>query len=309
MENGSTENPNDVKIANNINGYLVDADNIFIENRPNPLCNVPEMGVGNKPIDGGFYLFTEEEMKQFILEEPKSEKWFRPWYGGEEFLNNKPRYCLLLQKCPPEELRGMPKCMERARAVKEYRLKSKREGTVKLAETPLKFHVENFPESDYMVIPETSSEGRKYIPIGFFGGNVICSNAIKIIRNYDIYEFGILTSIVHNAWVRAFSGRLKSDYRYSVGVVYNNFIWVEPTQKQREEITQTAQAILDARALYPNSSLADLYDPIVMPEELRKAHTENDRAVLKLYGLKSNSSEEEIVQNLMQRYKELTEGK
>ena len=296
------------QIAENINGYLLDADNVFVESRNKPICDVPEIGIGNKPIDGGNYLFTEEEMQEFVEKEPASKKWFKPWYGSQEFINRKPRYCLWLGDCPPNELRKMPECMKRVNAVRQLRLESKSAGTRKLADTPTRFHVENMPKGTYIVIPEVSSERRKYVPMGFMSPDILCSNLVKIIPNATLYHFGILTSNVHMAWMRAVCGRLKSDYRYSKDVVYNNFPWPTPTDEQKAKIKETAQAILDARALYPDSSLADLYDETTMPSELRKAHQQNDKAVMRAYGFDiKTTTEATCVAELMKLYQALTE--
>ncbi|MBQ7300655.1 MAG: class I SAM-dependent DNA methyltransferase [Clostridia bacterium] len=292
-----------MQIVDNINAYLVDADNVFVESRTKPICNIPTIGIGNKPIDGGFYLFTEEEKDEFLKKEPFAEKWFRPWIGSHEFINRYFRYCLWLGKCPPNELRKMPECMKRVQAVRDFRLASTSAGTVKLADTPTRFHVENMPTGNYIVIPEVSSERRKYIPMGFLSPDILCSNLVKIVPNASLYHFGILTSNVHMAWVRAVCGRLKSDYRYSKDIVYNNFPWCNPTDEQRAKIEQTAQAILDARALYPNCSLADLYDEVTMPSELRKAHQQNDRAVMAAYGFDVKTmTESSCVAELMRMY-------
>ena len=265
-------------IVQNINGYLVDAPNIFVEPRNKPLCNVPMIGIGNKPIDGGFYLFDEKEMRDFIEKENASAKYFHPWYGAREFINNAPRYCLYLADCPPSELRKMPEVLKRVQAVREYRLKSTSAGTRKIAETPTRFHVTNVPVGSYIVIPQVSSERRRYIPMGYMDEGVLCSDKVRIMTNGTLYHFGVLESNVHMSWMRAICCRLKSDYSYTVNDVYNNFPWPTPTEAQKARIEQTAQAILDARAKYPNSSLADLYDELAMPSELRKAHQENDRA-------------------------------
>ncbi len=293
--------------ANNINAYLVDADNVFVESRTSPLCDIPKIGIGNKPIDGGFYLFTEEEKDEFIKKEPQAEKWFRPWIGSHEFINRYFRYCLWLGECPPNELRKMPECLKRVQAVREYRLSSPSAGTVKLADTPTRFHVENMPKGNYIVVPEVSSERRKYIPMGFLEPFVLSSNLVKVIPDAEIYHFGVLTSSVHMAWVRAVCGRLKSDYRYSKDIVYNNFPWPTPSAEQKEKIEQTAQAILDARALYPDCSLADLYDGVAMPSELRKAHQANDKAVMQAYGfpVSTDSTESMCVAELMRMYQRL----
>ena len=294
-------------IVDNINAYLVDADNVFVESRTNPLCDIPKIGIGNKPIDGGFYLFTEEEKNEFIKKEPQAEKWFRPWIGSHEFINRYFRYCLWLGECPPNELRKMPECLKRVQAVRDYRLSSPSAGTVKLADTPTRFHVENMPKGNYIVVPEVSSERRKYIPMGFLDPYVLSSNLVKVIPNAEIYHFGVLTSNVHMAWVRAVCGRLKSDYRYSKDIVYNNFPWCNPTAEQKKKIEETAQAILDARALYPDCSLADLYDEVAMPPELRKAHQANDRAVMQAYGFDVKTmTESSCVAELMKMYQELT---
>lgn len=296
------------QVANNINGYLLDGENVFVESRSKPICNVPEIGIGNKPIDGGFYLFEKEEMEEFIKKEPSSKKYFRPWYGSREFINQKPRYCLWLGECTPAELKAMPHCMERVKAVREYRLASPSPGTVKLADKPTRFHVENMPSGRYIVIPQVSSERRRCIPMGYMDNSVLCSDKVRILPNGNLYEFGILESNVHMAWVRATCCRLKSDYSYTVNDVYNNFIWPAPTEQQKAKIEQTAQAILDARALYPDSSLADLYDELTMPPELRKAHQANDRAVMDAYGFTkgtaARTSESACVAELMKLYQQ-----
>lgn len=296
------------QVANNINGYLLDGENVFVESRSKPICNVPEIGIGNKPIDGGFYLFEKEEMEEFIKKEPSSKKYFRPWYGSREFINQKPRYCLWLGECTPAELKAMPHCMERVKAVREYRLASPSAGTVKLADKPTRFHVENMPKGNYIVIPKVSSENRKYVPMGLMSPDMLCSDLVFIVPNATAYHLGVLTSNVHMAWVRAVCGRLKSDYRYSKDIVYNNFPWPAPTEQQKAKIEQTAQAILDARALYPDSSLADLYDELTMPPELRKAHQANDRAVMDAYGFikgtAARTSESACVAELMKLYQQ-----
>ena len=301
-------------IAKNINGYLVDADDVFIESRTKPLCDVPEIGIGNKPIDGGNYLFTEEEKNEFIEEEKGSEKYFRTWLGAEEFIYGKNRYCLWLGDIEPKELKNLPLCKARVDAVRQYRLASKSEPTRRLAEKPRNFHVENMPEADYIVIPRVSSDQRFYIPIGFIDKGVIASDATHIIPNATHYHFAILTSSVHMAWVRAVCGRLGNGYRYSKDIVYNNFHWPENvTDDQKKNLENLAQAILDARDAHPNSTLSDLYDPNSMPDDLRDAHNKLDKAVLKLYGFEKNKkagrdadfTEPQIVAKLMEKYQEL----
>ncbi len=293
--------------VNNINAYLFDADNIFIESCQNPICEVPKIGIGNKPIDDGNYLFTTEEMNEFIKKEPISKPYFKHWYGAEEFINNKKRYCLWLGNCLPDELRKMSNCLHRIENVKNFRLKSKSAGTRKLAERPTRFHVENMPDSEYIIIPRVSSEKRKYIPIGFLKPENLCGDSVHIIPNATLYHFGILTSNVHMAWTRTVCGRLEMRYRYSKDIVYNNFPWCNPTKEQKEKIEQTAQMILDARAKYPNSSLADLYDELTMPSDLRTAHQKNDIAVMEAYGFKWRTmTESDCVSELMKMYQELT---
>ena len=300
------------QVAKNINGYLLDGDNVFIESRNKPLCNVPEIGMGNQPIDNGQYLFEKDEMDAFIKTEPLSADFFHPWYGAKEFISRKPRYCLWLGECSPVQLKQMPQCLARVRAVKEYRESSSRASTVKLSLKPTRFQTENMPDSDYILIPKVSSERRRYVPIGFMTPDVFCSDLVFIIPKASLYHFGILTSNIHMAWMRAVCGRLKSDYRYSKDVVYNNFPWPTPTEQQKAKIKQSAQAILDARALYPDCSLADLYDELTMPPELRKAHQDNDRAVMDAYGFTkgtaARTSESACVAELMKLYQKLVSG-
>lgn len=299
-----------IQVVQNINAYLIEADNTFIESRKKPICAVPEIGIGNKPIDDGNYLFTEEEKTEFLKKEPNAEKWFKPWYGAYEFINRKPRYCLWLGDCLPNELRKMPECMKRVENVRNFRLASKSAGTVKIADKPTRFHVENMPKGTYIVIPEVSSQRRKYIPMGYMDDSVLCSNKVRLMPDASLFHFGVLESNVHMAWMRAVCGRLKSDYDYSIKIVYNNFPWPTPTEAQKAKIEQTAQAILDARALYPDSSLADLYDELTMPPELRKAHQNNDRAVMQAYGFDVKTmTESSCVAELMKMYQKLVEEK
>jgi hypothetical protein len=291
-----------------INAYLIDADDVFVQSRSKQICDVPSIGIGNKPIDGGNYLFTKEEMEAFVQKEPASRQYFKLWYGSEEFINQKPRYCLWLGDCSPKEIQSMPQCLKRVQAVREYRLASVSHGTVKLADKPTRFHVENMPKGNSILIPEVSSAKREYIPMGFIS-DALCSNLVKLIPNATLFHFGVLTSSVHMAWVRRVCGRLGTGYRYSKDVVYNNFPWVEPTKAQKEKIESTAQEILDARALYPEASLADMYgDNMYLYPELLKAHKENDAAVKELYGFSSKEmSEFECVTKLLKMYVSLTQ--
>lgn len=294
------------KVANHINSYLIDFDDVFVSSRNHPICDVPEIGIGNKPIDGGFFLFDKDEMLEFIKKEPLSKSYFKEWYGAKEFINRIPRYCLYLDGCSPKELRQMPECIKRIQMVKEYRLQSPSAGTRKIAETPTKFHVTNIPNGSYIVIPQVSSQRRRYIPMGYMGEGVLCSDKVRIMPEGSLYHFGILESNVHMSWMRAICGRLKSDYSYTVNHVYNNFPWPNPTDEQKAKIEQTAQAILDARAKYPDCSLADLYDELTMPVELRKAHQANDKAVMQAYGFDYKTmTESECVAELMKMYQNL----
>ena len=289
-------------LASNINGYLAAAPNIAIESRNKPLCNVPEMGIGNKPIDDGNYLFKPDEMNEFIAKEPNSKKYFKRWYGADEFINGKIRYCLWLGDCPPNELRSMPECMKRIKAVRDFRLASKSEGTRKIADKPTRFHVENMPDSDFILIPKVSTSERFYVPIGIMSNSVLTSDLVLIIPNATLADFAILTSSVHMEWMRAVCGRLGDGYRYSANIVYNNFPFASLDEKDKETLTATAQGILDARAEFGDCSLADLYNPLTMPANLRKAHEKNDQAVLKIYGIDKTATPSDIVKELFTRY-------
>ena len=294
------------KFPDNINAYLIDGPDVFIESRNKPLCNVPEMGVGSQAIDDGHFIFTQEQKDEFVAREPKAAQYFHRWFGADEFINNKVRYCLYLGNCSPAELRSMPLCMERVAAVRNFRLASKRTQTLKAADWPNKFAMTVIPDSNYLLIPRVSSERRRYVPIGFMSPDDYVNDAVQIIPSATLYHFGVLTSNVHNAWMRAVCGRLKSDYRYSANIVYNNFPWCTPADEQRAKIESTAQAILDARALYPDSSLADLYDETTMPIELRRAHQANDRAVMVAYRFSTKMTESDCVAELFKLYQSLT---
>jgi len=295
----------------NINPYLIDAPNTIIKSSGKPISNIPTADLGNRPIDDGNFLFTKEEKNDFIKQEPDAASLFRPWIGAKEFINCYERYFLWLRECSPSELRKMPKCLERIEAVKAFRHKSKAIGTLKIADTPLTFYVEHIPNTNSIIIPRVSSQNRKYIPIGFLGSDVLISDSAYLVSNATIYHFGVLTSNVHNSWTRMFAGRLKSDIRYSTNIVYNTFPWPDPTPEQKSKIEKTAQAILDTRSKYPDSSLADLYDPLTMPPDLLRAHKDNNKAVCEAYGpiYKEWKSEADCVAYLMRRYKELTEEK
>ena len=291
-------------IANIINPYLIDAPVVFVDNRSVPICDVPKMTTGNRPADGGHLIIEKEDYDDFIKREPNAQKFIKKLTGSAEFINNKDRYCLWLVGIAPSELRKMPLVMERIELCKQDRLNGA-DDRKKLAETPYLFRETQNPES-YIIVPATSSEKRSYIPLGFLGSETIPTNSAVIIPNATLYHFGVLTSSVHMAWVRTVCGRLKSDYRYSKDIVYNNFPWCTPTAEQKAKIEQTAQGILDARAQFPDSSLADLYDELTMPPALRTAHRDNDKAVMQAYGFKPTMTEQEIVAELMKMYQEMT---
>ncbi|MDY4916937.1 MAG: DNA methyltransferase [Candidatus Cryptobacteroides sp.] len=292
--------------ASNINGYLIEGENVVVESRQHPLFDVPEIGIGNKPIDGGNYLFKDDEKEDFVKKEPGSEKYFIRWYGSEEFINKRPRWCLWLGNANPVDLLKLPECMKRIAAVRDFRLASSSPGTVKLADKPTRFHVENMPTDTYLLIPRVSSERRFYIPIGFMSADTLTSDSAHIAMGATLYHFGVLTSLVHNAWLRVVCGRLKSDFRYSKDIVYNNFPWPDVTEEQKAKIEGTAQAILDARQVYPDASMADLYGNLILFPELMKAHRANDAAVLEAYGFPKDATESDIVSRLFKMYQELT---
>ncbi|MBE6746330.1 MAG: class I SAM-dependent DNA methyltransferase [Ruminococcaceae bacterium] len=295
-----------MQLVKNINAYLIEAPDIFVNSRNKPICNVPVMTTGNRPADGGYLILSQDEYNEFIKKEPQGKKYIKKLIGAAEYINNIPRYCLWLVNANPAELRKMPEIMKRVEACRQDRLNGAPDRQ-KLAETPTLFREQKNPKT-FIIVPATSSENRRYIPIGFLDENTIPTNAVIIIENASLYNFGILTSNVHMAWMRAVCGRLEMRYRYSKDIVYNNFPWPTPTDEQKAKIEQTAQAILDARALYPDCSLADLYDELTMPVELRKAHQANDKAVMQAYGFWGKlNTESECVAELMRMYKELTE--
>ena len=302
-------------IVESITPYLTEGKMIFVGRMNNPISLVEGITKGCQPTDGGNLIIEEEDYIEFIKQEPNAKKYIKRLYGAVEFINNKKRYCLWLTGISPAELRSMPKVLERVQKVKEMRLNSSAEGTRKLADRPHEFR-ETYNFDSYIIIPSTSSENRKYIPMGFMGKDDISTNANLIIPNATLYDFGILTSNVHMAWMRTVAGRLEMRYRYSAKIVYNNFPWPTVTEEQKQFIANTAQGILDARALYPDSSLADLYDELTMPVELRKAHQANDIAVMKAYGMikkvdgkNTFLTESETVAKLFEMYQELTEKK
>ena len=296
--------------AKNINPYLIDAPNVLIESQSKPICDVPIACKGSMPIDDGNFIFTKEQKYQLINQFPNLEKYIHRYIGAKDFLNGgDPRYVIWLDGVAPSEYRNNKEIMRRIQAVQDFRMKSTAKPTQKAAERPSVFYFISYKKQPTLVIPEVSSERRKYIPIGFLSAEIIPSNLLVTVSGATLYEFGVMTSNVHNAWMRAFAGRLESRYRYSGNTVYNTFPWATATPEQKNKIYETAQKILDVRENYPNETLACLYDPLTMPVDLQKAHKENDKAVLQLYGLSPTASETEIVGKLMEMYVEMTEGK
>ena len=292
------------KTCSNINAYLVDGKSVFVERRTKPLFNVPPIHRGNQPTDGGNLIIEADDYEDFVAKEPKAQKYIKRFMMGYEFINNKKRYCLWLVNASPEELKEMPLVMERVQKVKEMREASSFEQTRKMAETPTRFR-ESFNPDRYIAVPKVSSERRRYVPMGYLDGDTIPGDKLFMIENASLYHFGVLESNVHMAWMRVVCGRLKSDYSYSKDIVYNNFPWPEPSDEQRQKIESTAQAILDARAIYPDASLADLYDPLTMPDALRKAHDKNNAAVMTAYGMPvKETTEASCVAWLMRLYQE-----
>ncbi len=294
------------KEATHINAYLVEGEDVFLENRNKPICKVPEMIFGNMPNDGGNLIIEDNELEDFTREEPSSKKYIKQLIGAEEFINNLKRWCLWLVDADPAELRTMPKVLERIEKTKEHRLESVREATKKLAKTPSLFGEIRQPKSDYLLVPFVSSENREIIPMGYFSPEVIATNRVAVVPDADLYIFGVLTSGMHMTWVNRVCGRLKSDYNYSINIVYNNFPWPEKvTNEQKKKVEECAEKVLIAHSEFPNSSLADLYDPNTMPPELVKAHIELDRAVDSCYGRKFTNKEERI-EFLFELYKKYT---
>ncbi len=293
--------------AENINGYLLNAPTIFIEKNSKPLCNVPPMIRGSSPIDDGNLLLTIEEKEEYLLKEPQGEKFLRPFMMGKDFIDRKPRWCFWLVGANPSELKECHILRQRIEAVREFRLKSSKAATVQSAATPTLFGEMRPCESDYVAIPKVTSENRRYVPIDYLKADIIAGDKLFQMPDASLYHFGVLTSNVQMAWMRAVCGRLEMRYSYSNTIVYNNFPWPTPTDEQKAKIEETAQQILDARALYPDSSLADLYDELTMPVELRRAHQQNDRAVMQAYGFNvKNMTESQCVAELFKLYQELT---
>ena len=296
-----------VIIAKTINGYLLDAPSIFIDKQMHPICDVPEISLGGQPIDDGNLILTEEEKDELLKAEPQAEGFIRHYMMGKDFIQRKPRYCLWLKGANPSVLKTCHLILERVQRVREFRLASNRTSTLKSADTPTLFGAPFECKSTYVAIPKVSSENREYVPMDYLEPEIIPGDKLFCMQGASLYDFGVMTSSAQMSWMRAVCGRLKSDYSYSNTIVYNNFPWPQSvTNAQKAKIEQTAQAILDSRALYPDSSLADLYDSLTMPPELRKAHRANDAAVLEAYDFPKDATESEIVARLFKMYQELT---
>lgn len=300
-------NTENFRLVKNINPYLISAENVFIESRRMPLCDVSEMVRGSQPTDNGHLILTEEEKNELLKAEPQAEKFIRPFMMGKDFIQRKPRYCLWLVGANPADLKKCRRVMERVEKVKEFRLASKKEATRRKADTPTLFDEIKECKTKYIALPKVSSQNRRYIPMEYLSPEIIAGDKLFMVAEADLYLFGVLTSNVHMAWTRTVCGRLKSDYSYSNTVVYNNFPFPNPTAEQRQRIERTARAVLDARSLYPTCTLADLYDELTMPPELRKTHQANDRAVMNAYGFSKTITESECVAELMKLYQKLTE--
>ena len=304
---GNREDGDEKIHADNINQYLINAPSVIIKNRNVPLYDIPLMAWGNKPTDGGYFILSDEERAAALVKEPSIDKYIKKYISGGDFINNKSRYCLWLTGANPTELKQSTFIQERIKAVQLFRSKSTAKTTRDYANSPTLFRQISQPKTgQYLAIPEVSSERRRYIPMAYYEHDVICSNTVQFIANATLYHFGILTSNVHMTWVRAVCGRLEMRYRYSKDIVYNNFPWPSVNNEQHSTIALLAQGVLDARAQFPDSSLAALYDPLTMPPELLKAHQILDRAVMKLYGFAKDATEPAIVAALMERYRELS---
>lgn len=297
------------RIVSKISPYLRDEESILVSSRNTPICDVPKTGIGNKPIDGGNFLFNPKEMDDFISQEPLSKKYFMEWYGADELITGHRRYFLWLANCSPSELRSMPKCKEHIEMVRQFRSKSTDAGTRRLANFPTRFHVTNIPTTDFIVIPEVTSENRQYIPMDYItiesAKHKLFSNLVKLMPYATLYHFGVLQSIVHMVWTKGICGYKDFRPRYSTDVVYNNFPWPASSDKIKSRIAKTAKEIINARSNFPDCSFADLYDINSMPDSLREAHLKNDAAVCEAYGFAENMTESTMIAELLQMYKRL----
>lgn len=310
----SPDSKAEVQHPKQLNAYLADAPDVFIWNRSTPICDVPRIGIGSQPIDNGNYLFTTVEKEALLAQEPMAEKYFHRWLGSQEFLQGKERWVLWLGDVTPSDLRQMPLSRERINAVRDFRLQSKRPQTLRAAERPQHFGTEIIATGDSILIPKVSSQRRRYIPLGMVGPDTFCSDLVFLIPNATLYHFGILHSQIHNAWMRRVGGRLKSDYRYSGGVVYNNFVWPDLSgpdgEVHRRAVEESAQAVLDARAQYPDSTIAEMYDPdndFLFPA-LTSAHRAHDTTIESAYGVTFHGSEQELIEYLFEKHSKLLQN-
>ena len=289
-----------------INPYLVNGSNLLIESRRTPISEITQMTVGSRPNDGGNLMIAGSDYDEFIKAEPKAKRFLKRAISGGDYINGRVRYCLWLKDATPHEIQSMPLVKKQVKATRESRLSKKSEKTRELAQSPHLFQSDRQPTTNFLFIPQLSSHNRKYIPIGFLTPEYVPLDPHFVISEANLFEFGVMTSNMHMSWVRAVSGRFKSDYRYSSTIVYNTFPWPKTTQFDKEKISKTAKSILDARDLYPDSTLADLYDEVTMPVELRKAHQENDKAVMEAYGLEIGpTTESDALAKLFEMYEKL----
>jgi hypothetical protein len=296
-----------IAVVTSVSPYLIEGGETVIVNRPRPLCSAPRIGIGNKPIDDCNYLFTPEQKHEFLQEEPSARRYFRRWVGSREFLNGIERWCLWLRHCPPSELRTMPHVMQRVRAVRKFRAASKSAPTQRLAATPTRFHVENVPDRQFLLIPKYSSWRRQYIPMGWIEPDVLVSDLAFVVPDATMFHFGILSSAMHMAWVRTVCGRIKSDYRYSKKLVYNNFPWPpDVAAAERKRVEEAAGSVLAARAQFPDATLSDLYDPLTMPRELHRAHEKLSRSVDRLYRRAPFGNDRERMEHLFGMWERLS---
>ncbi len=293
--------------ATNINGYLIDGPNIEVESRATPLCDVPPMNKGSQPTDGGFLIIESKDYEEFLEREPRAEKFIRRYVGAEEYINGKLRWCLWLVDATPEEIKSMPLVAARVDAVRQYRLTCKSRQTQRDAARPALFQSIRQPSTEYIIVPRVSSERRKYVPMGFLTPDVIASDAASVIPNANLFHFAMLESIVHMAWMRVVCGRLEISYRYSGTIVYNNFPWITPTVQQYLQLSSLAEIILEIRDEHDDMTLAQMYNPESMPDDLRDVHDQIDRLVMSMYGFDESWTEADMIGQLLLMYKELAE--
>jgi hypothetical protein len=296
-----------IRKIKNISPYLVEGNDYYLRTNKKPINAVPEMFKGSQPTDDGNFLLDDNEKNEFLLEEPQAKKFIKPFVSAREFLHNEKRWCFWLVDARPEEIKQCTALLKRIEAVRIFRKQSRKVATVKWADKPTLFTEIRQPKTNYILLPRHSSENRKYIPIGYFSKDFIVADSCNSIPNATKYHFGVLTSEMHMAWVKQVCGRIKSDFRYSNDIVYNNFPWPEkPTDKQRKLVEEKAQKVLEVRKEFPNSSLADLYDPLTMPPTLVKAHQELDKVVDLCYRPQPFPNETKRIEFLFELYEKYT---